>query len=87
MIDKRAIAKENQVLSVVLLEALEGRRSIPACKVRKVVGMVYSVCELLPRHGDCKRGRQVVDNEATSFNSGVIKSSFIIHGYSWISVQ
>lgn len=40
MIDKHANAKENRVLSVILLEAVEGRRNIPACKVRKVVGMV-----------------------------------------------
>jgi hypothetical protein len=55
MIDKRTNVKENQVLSVVILEVLEGRRSIPVDKVRKVVQMVYSVCGPFPRHdGDCK---------------------------------
>jgi hypothetical protein len=66
MIDKRTTAKGNQVLSVVLLEALEGRQGVPACKIRKVVRMVNSVRELLPRHdGDCKWGRPIADNEVT----------------------
>jgi hypothetical protein len=55
MIDKRTTGKGNQILAIVLLEALEGGQAIPACKVRKVVGMVYSVRALLPRHdGGCR---------------------------------
>jgi hypothetical protein len=49
--DKRTTGKGNQVLVKVLLEALERGQTISACKVRKVVGVVYCVRALLPRHG------------------------------------